>query len=369
MAEIAQGIGGALQGATSGAAIGTALGGPILGTAAGALIGGIGGLLSGNSQKKKAEALAAEIDAMISELGLPPETAGPLLLEKFKQEGLYTPEIEQAINLEASKVAQIQEDPALRDTQMKGLELISGRAEMGLSPEDRAELAAVMDQTAQQTRGQEEAIIQNMQQRGQGGSGAELAARLASGQSSANRATSSGNEIAAAASRNALQAASQMGQLGGQIRSQDFDVNQTRSQAEDERNKLLYNNSVSLQERNINRANEAAKANLARQQAVADSNVGMNNAEIQRQNQAKLDDYNARVGYTNARIGAKTGNAGRIQAGETAGRTQFADVMTGLGGASSELAKLMSKDKPVTAKQVESASAMTESEKRRRGLL
>jgi len=334
MAEIAQGLGGAVSGAATGAKIGSMFGpgvGTAIGAGAGALIGGVAGLFAGGAKKKAAEKLAAEVDAMIAELGLPPETAGPLLLEKLQQNGLYSAEVEQAINLEASKVAQIKEDPSLRNAQMKGLELISGRAEMGLTPEDRAELAKVMDQTAQDTRGRDESIIQNMQARGQGGGGAELAARLASSQGSANRATTSGNEIAAAASRNALEAAGQMGQLGSQIRSQDFSTAKDVASAEDIRNKLLYENSTALQQRNIDRAQRSNDQNLNRQQYVGDSNTQMANAETARQNTARADDYASRRANTQMRINAKTDNAASIDAAKQGDKTQFSNMMSGIG--------------------------------------
>lgn len=371
MAEIAQGLSGAVSGASTGAKIGSMFGpgvGTAIGAGAGAILGGIAGAFSGNARKKAAEKLAAEVDAMIAELGLPPETAGPLLLEKLQQNGMYTPEIEQALNLEASKVAQIKEDPSLRNAQMKGLELISGRAEMGLTPEDRAELAKVMDQTAQDTRGRDESIIQNMQARGQGGGGAELAARLASSQGSANRATTSGNEIAAAASRNALEAAGQMGQLGSQIRSQDFSNAKDVASAEDIRNTLLYENSVALQQRNAERAQRANDQNLNRQQYVGDSNTQMANIETARQNTARADDYASRRANVQMRINTKTGKAASIDAAKQGGKNQFSDIMSGIGTGASALSKLVGTKSVPTTQEVASASGMTPEEKARRGL-
>jgi len=372
MAEIAQGLGGAVSGAATGAKIGSMFGpgpGTLIGAGAGAIFGGIAGLFAGGAKKKAAEKLAAEVDAMIAELGLPPETAGPLLLEKLQQNGLYSAEVEQAINLEASKVAQIKEDPSLRNAQMKGLELISGRAEMGLTPEDRAELAKVMDQTAQDTRGRDESIIQNMQARGQGGGGAELAARLASSQGSANRATTSGNEIAAAASRNALQAAGQMGQLGSQIRSQDFSTAKDVASAEDIRNKLLYENSTALQQRNIDRAQRSSDQNLNRQQYVGDSNTQMANAETARQNTARADDYVSRRNNTQMRINAKIGKADSIAAASQGDKDQFGNMMSGIGvGVDTTKSALEKLAGPATTQEIASASEMTPQEKARRGL-
>lgn len=335
--SVAQGISGGLSGAAAGATVG----GPV-GAAIGGAVGLIGGIFTGNSQKKKAEKLAAEVDALIAELGLPPETAKPLLLEKFKVEGLYTPELEESINLAEFEAGKIKEDPSLRESRMGALRLLSERADAGLTAEDRASFNKLRNAVATQEQGRQQGIIQEMQQRGQGGGGAELAARLLSSQAATNRAAEGGDEIAAAASRNALEAASRYGTEAGNIREQDFSTAQAIANAKDLRNKMLYENSVALQQRNIGSKNQAQLANLQRSQQVSDANTGMTNAEQARQAAAKAEDFRNKMAITEAKINARTGAYGRTGQAERSGLDQFSNIMTGISTALPSVTKAVS---------------------------
>jgi len=313
---MADAISGGTTGAQAGAAIGSIVPGvgTAIGSVAGGLLGGIVGLFSGNSAKKKAEAAYAEAERLIKEVGAGPDLAREIMLDQFKVEGIYTPELEQKLDLEMSKAAQIQEDPSLGSSQRKALEILSGAAQSGLGPEERAELAQLQDEQAAQTRGQEQSIIQDMQQRGQGGSGAELIARLNAGQQSANRSRSAGLDIAAQASRRALEAAGQMGSLSGNIRGQEFDINKAKADAEDLRNQMLYQNSVTMQTRNIDAKNAAERANLVNAQQTSNRNVVQSNAEKERQRQAEQTMYENKAGQLGRLADLKTGAAARATA-------------------------------------------------------
>ena len=95
-------------------------------------------------------------------------------------------------------------------------------AREGYTAQEQADLARMKMATGTQERGQREAIIQRMQQKGVGGSGAELAAMLIAQQGGANRAAQMGLDIAATGQQRALQALMEKGQLAGRMRGQEF---------------------------------------------------------------------------------------------------------------------------------------------------
>lgn len=286
-------LSGASKGATTGAAIGSIVPGvgTVVGGAVGAVIGGIAGFFGGRSEKKKAEELMKQAYAEIEAIGAPPELAREIILNKLQSEGMYIPEMEQEIDLAASKMSQLKEDQSLRDTQMSALELIKKRAMGGLNAEDRAAFEKVRKGIRSDVRGKERQIISELAQRGQAGSGAELAARLSASQAGADLASEEGMDIAAAASRNALEAAARSGSMAGDVRAQDFNVESAKARAEDERNRFLFENSAALRARNIAGRNQAQRLNLSERQRIADINIGQANTELQRQRAAQESDW------------------------------------------------------------------------------
>lgn len=283
------------------------------------LMAGIGSLVSSgigaaSASGDRAAASQATMDAYneLLKLGLPPEQARPLLLEEIQRQGLYTPELEEAVNLQESKVAQIQEDPNLRQQQVKALELISQRTDEGLTAEDRlafnqAQLAA--DQAA---KAKEASILQEMAARGQAGGGNELIARLQAGQSSANRLASQGDEVAAASVANKLAALTQLANQSGQLRSQDFNVEQTKADADDRIARFNIEQSIARQRQNVGAKNQAQLANLSEAQRIADTNVNLRNQEQLRRRQAEQQDFQNRQNLTAMKSNARLGQASQL---------------------------------------------------------
>jgi hypothetical protein len=297
---------------------------------AGASIGAnIIGQLASAKDRDRASQLMNDAANEILSVGAPPIVAREIILQKFEQAGLLTPEVENEIKLGPSLVEQIKEAPELRQAQMGALDIISQRARGGLTAEDRAALNQVRSEVAQDAAARDASILQSMQARGMAGAGNELAQRLISSQASANRTSTEGDNLAAMASRNALAAASQMGSLGNQIRGQDFDINQTRASAADAINQFNVQNAVSRQTRNVGTKNQAQQFNVTRQQDVSDANVGAANAEKQRQVDAEKWMYNAALDRAKARSQAISGQA--EQAGQSAQST--AGFWSGMGSA------------------------------------
>lgn len=259
------------------------------------------------SKKDKASQKAAMKDAMaqFDKAGTPPDLSKALLLKEFERAGIYTPELEQDLNdtVAESEVGKIQEDTSLRDAQKSALVSMQKRGKVGLSAEDRAALNQVRSEVQRDSEAKRQQILQSMQAKGMGGSGASLAAQLQSAQGAADQAASGSDTLMAQAQQRALQALGQSADMAGNIRGQDFGVAQAKGTAIDERNRFLAQNSIDRQRSNVGTLNQAQQLNLSEQQRIADANIAMQNAEIQRQSQAKRDLFNDKMGVAAAKAG------------------------------------------------------------------
>ncbi len=261
------------------------------------ILGGIIGNITSSGDRDAALKSYKEAVQKIQDLGIPPELAGPIVLQQFKSAGQLTPELEQAINLGPSQVAQIQEDPATRQASMQALQALQNSGRTGLTAEDRANYNQLQTQSNKNTQATLNSILQNMQARGQGGSGAELAMKLSAAQSGANTQAQAADQVAAQASQRALAAMSNAGNLGSNIRGQDFNVANTKASAADQFNRFNVQNQQAQQQRNVQAQNGAQQYNLSNNQQISNQNTQQNNAEAQRQKQAQLQDYLNKVGY------------------------------------------------------------------------
>lgn len=297
------------------------------------VISGIMGGMSASKDRREQKKMMKRALAELEKVGLPPDLSGPLLLKEFERAGIYTPELEEDLSSEVkeSTVAQIKEDPALRQAQLEALNSLQQRAKVGLSAEDRAALNQVRSETQRDSEAKRQQILQNMQSRGMGGSGAELMAQLQSAQGAADQAAAGSDTLMAQAQSRALDALGQSGRMAGDVRNQDFGVEETKARAIDERNRFLNENSINRQRANVGSLNEAQKLNLAEQQRISTANTQLSNAEAERQNQAKRDLYQDKLDLAKAKSAARVGQA--AAAGERADRTasQYAGIGSAIG--------------------------------------
>lgn len=274
------------------------------------LIGDIvGGMQSQGDRDRAGQAAQAAFD-IINSIGAPPDLSKEIILQKFQEAGVLTPELEKKIDLGISQVAQVQEDQDLRDAQKESLTLLKERGRVGLTPEEKADFARIRSEAQRDSEAKRQQILQNMQARGMGGSGAELAAQLAESQAGANREADASLELGSLASQRALQAMAGTGQLAGQIRGQEFDINKAKAQAADEFKRFQVGQDIARQTRNVGTTNEAARQNLANKQRYMDLNTGMANEEMLRQNEAKRQYWQDQMNRAAVLSGSKMQESG-----------------------------------------------------------
>ena len=146
------------------------------------------------------------------------------------------------------------------EAQLQALRQMQGIAGAGgYTGLERDQIAQAQRQAAQAEKSQRDAVSQQMQMRGMGGGGADLAARLAAQQGAANQGRADATSIATQAQMRALQAMQSGAQIGGQQAAQAAN----RAQAIDAFNQANTNRQQGVNQRNA--AGRTAAVNQAQQ--------------------------------------------------------------------------------------------------------
>jgi hypothetical protein len=277
----------------------------------------MGGVM-GNAQAKKDRRIARDNmnDAVNTILqNVPPDPEGQkVYFEQLRQQGILTPELEEAIQLQGTAFNDIQGDPAVRQQQMAALQKLSEVGNEGFTIEDKAALNRIQGDNAAVERGQREALMQGMARRGMGGSGLELASNLSNQQAAASANSQAGLDIAAAQRRRALEALMAGGQMAGQVRGQDFDEQARVAQARDAIAEFNARNTQGVMQRNTATKNQINATNLGERQRLADSNTDLRNQQQIQHVGAYRQNYDDRANQARDLSSAYTGQANFNQA-------------------------------------------------------
>lgn len=300
---------------------------PIIGAIASNVIGGAMGANAADKERNAAENARRAALSEYGGISLPDIEQQKLNLGLLQQQGSYTPDLEQSLALGPSAMEQVSTDPRLRQAQLQALEQISGVAQGGLTPADMAAIEQTRRTSEAQNQARQQAILQDMQQRGQGGSGAELIARLKGAQDVSDRASQANLETAQMAQQRALQAMGQQASLAGSIRGQEFGESSDVARARDLINQFNTQNQQNVGQRNVGAKNTAQQQNLGERQRVADTNVGLLNQQQMANKALQQQQLQNQLNLAAARAGQFSGSA--TAADTRAG--QQASMWTGLG--------------------------------------
>jgi hypothetical protein len=243
------------------------------------LAGGLAGELMSAADRERAAELRKRALEQITGIAVPSLESQEVALEGYTSAGQLTPELEAAILQDPSAFAGITTDPRLKEAQLKALLQMQEMGETGLTASERAALNEVRRDVARADQGRRDSILQNMQARGMGGSGAELAAQLQSSQASAERASQESDRLASMAQQRQLEAIYSAGKLGGDIRRQEFGEQSDVARAQDEINRFNAAMRGDVQRRNTSSMNDAQRANLTTSQNIRNANVDVRNKQ------------------------------------------------------------------------------------------
>lgn len=254
-----------------------------------------------------------------------PDAAKHIVFRSLKDAGLYTPELEKVIEMEAPRMAQLAVSPEFLKKERAGISALKRMAETGF--DTRAQFEQARLRGLQERRRELSSIEQAEQMRGRGGAG--LATALTSGVSS------SANIAEQALAANARQEEAKRAALAnymqtlGSAEERRLGVEKTRFGSLDE-----FNQMMGRQRREVESANVAA-----RRQAQLDR-IQTGRADIQQQlaqdaqrAAAERQLYEDRVRMAQLRSNAALGQGTQYQqqAGQTAGL--WGGIGAGLGQA------------------------------------
>lgn len=201
-----------------------------------------------------------------------------------------------------SELRNIKMDPALRDAQLGALDRMQqiGNSN-GLLAEDVALLNKQRQEAALADRGRREAILSNNQARGLSGSGNELLAQLSSSQAATQRQNQAGLDIAGMAQKRAIDAIERSGQLGGQIRGQDWSEAAQRAAAQDAINQFNAASTTQNNQFNAGQTNNMGQFNAGARQAQANVKANTANQSQTYQNSLQQQQFQNQTGIAGAK--------------------------------------------------------------------
>lgn len=240
----------------------------------------IGGLLA-QKEMKKSTALMRDMQnqakiAMqqavdnLKAVGIPDIEAQKIALESPELQGHL-----EAIKMGESALSDVTVDPRLKLAQMSALKTLQEQGESGLTSQDRMVYNQLRSDLTSQEQARQSSILQNMAQRGTMDSGNQLAQQMLSSQASSRLAQEQGDRLAAQSAQARLAALAQAGQLGGQIRSQDFDEQAKQASAIDAIKQFDITNQTNTQAKNLAEKQRVSEAGTTTRNAQEQYNKGL----------------------------------------------------------------------------------------------
>jgi hypothetical protein len=263
-------------------------------------LGAMGMYQQSQDQAANREAIKRQMD-LINSVPLP--VLKEYYPELYKQAVILNPQLEKDISAGPSAMESISMDPKLRQAQMNALARLEDiGTQGGMNAQDRARLAQIESEQAANVQGATGAIQQQMSTRGLSGGMSELVQKQLAAQQSANRAAQQGMDVKAQAEQRALDAIMQSGQLGGNIRGQDFGEQERIAQAKDLINRFNVEGSRGVQSRNVSGQNQAQFQNAQIAQQVANLSTEAQNQAQQRNLGLSQQQYENRLRKAGAQI-------------------------------------------------------------------
>lgn len=279
---------------------------------------GVGG--DGGASDLQRQALAE-----ISKIQFPSVDAMKIYLQKLVQQGKLTPEMANTFAQQKTAYDDMNIDPTGRDAQIQALSRLKDVADQGgMDSIDKARVLDINNAVDTDNRGAQDAIVQNAQERGVGGSGVELAARLQAQQGAATRGANNASQVSADAQARALQALQASGNMGTTVYGEDAQTAEKKAEAQDVINRFNTGNAQNVENANVATRNDAQAKNLAETQRVADTNTNnTNSAEVHNKGLLETDFQNQM-----AKAGAMAGQYNNL-ANTALDQAQRKDAFTG----------------------------------------
>jgi polyhydroxyalkanoate synthesis regulator phasin len=297
------------------------------------LISDITNLFSGGQQQNAQNTLGSSIN-QINSITQPTAAQMQVILQQEVNSGNMTPEQATAIMQQPNAYSSVlqQMNPANLQAANNALSQLQQVGQSGgITPQMAAQEQAIQTNNNTNLAGNIGQIQQQAQQRGLGGSGANLASALTAAQGAATDANTVGLGIAAQGQTNALNALTSAGNLGANLNQQQFSQLGTVANAQNAINNFNATNQQNTANTNTANANAAQSYNLMNQQAINNANTGIANTQTAYNAQLPEQVYNNQLNQAKTAAGASTA-LGQTQNQQATNNTNtLGNTLTGIG--------------------------------------
>lgn len=225
-------------------------------------------------------------------------------LSRYDVVGQFSPQLYRAEEAGQSAFNDVYVDPRLKEAQLQALRALEEQGAEGLTAQDRVMLEKIAQDEETRARGAREAIIQQAQMRGVGGSGMELMQQMINQQESAGRQSMRDMEVAALREQAKREALLQAGQLGGSMRGQEFSEQAKAAEAKDILNKFNTANRQQAGMYNVQAQNAAQMQAQAERQRISELNKQQADKEQMWSAGAPMQQYQAQAGLAGQQANA-----------------------------------------------------------------
>lgn len=303
------------------------------------IVGGIVGNLMSAGDRRQAMKMIKKGIEELKAAGFPPDLSTPILFEKFQEIGIMTPELEQDVQIAASEVAKLEEDPTLRNTQLEALNVFKQMGKVGMGPEERAAFNQMRQQREQDLQARLASQDLEARRRGMSTAGDTRAQQMLSIQAGADRAAMEGDKISAMIAQRIREGATGMADVASGIRTQDYQAELARRQAKDLREQFIAENAMSRQMRNIEALRNAQQRREEQEMQVLAANTQMSNAEKLRQVEAQRQFWKDKMDRATTLANAYRGQSTALQDQADRTSSMWSGIGSGIGQGASAYAQ------------------------------
>lgn len=270
---------------------------------------------AGAAAYRESNRLMKESVAKLEALGVPSVEAQKIALNMPEIAGQLDAE-----QLDSTALADIIEDPTLRENVMNAIRSESEASETGFSDEDRARMDAMRRSVQGDESARQASIMQSMAERGASGSGSELAARLSSAQGSSDRAAQEAVQLAGQGAAQRRDALGNMANMSSGLRSQDLNKSQNQASAQDAINQFNAMQRAQIQSQNLSERQRIGEQKNALQNQQQVHNKGLLQQDYQNRLQKATGVSGATSNLAQATMQQAQGEAAASQAKAAGGR-------------------------------------------------
>lgn len=267
---------------------------PLVGGAIAApVVGGVAQYLIAQQAQAAAAEQQQKVQNALNKIQDPNFDMSQFTPEEYQLIGKYAP---QALPMVQERAPQLVQQSAAgqqgQDAMLGALQRLRSVGQSGTDPQSQALIAQAQRQAAIQNQGQQSSIMDEMARRGaQPGSGLGFAAAMNAQQGSNQAASQSGTQAALSAYQNKLQALKDSASIGGQVQSNDLNLQSQNANIINGFNQRMASMQNQNNQYNTGNVNDASRLNLAAGQNTADQNVGLHNNAVAQKNQLAQQQY------------------------------------------------------------------------------